>query len=550
MIKKSHLKNGTIFLAILLIMTVPFFASCAEEEATPTPTETPISTPSQIPTGPTGKLTVAIATAQLEDVLPHMITGASLSYCGHMYDSLVGASPDGSLSKETGIASDWESPDGGKTWNFTIKSGITFHNGEALTAEDVKFSIELHQLPEAKSSNAPIFREKIADIIVQSPTKLTVVLSEVDVQFPIMLCCLAGAEGVVVPKDYYNAVGTDGFRDAPIGSGPFKFVSRQIGVGINFTANEEYWRGAPGFKDLEILLVAEDSTRIAMLRTGEADIINLTKPLIAEVESAGLEVKSVPYTVNIGIQFYRSQDAEMIYHSKAVREALALAIDKEAILDTLFDGRGDVASSYLFTPVMEGYDPSLDPYPYDPERAIQILEDAGISKVELKFWSFTIPGAPDLPKLALAVAGYWNNIGVDVEVIPVDFASFRPKYRANPQDVDPPGEVSLYTALTMPSSFPNVRWYALSHEAGGLMEQGGSFSQQIDELYTQASTEIDAVERNELLMQLDRIMYDEYLSIPLVVCGTEYGVGPEVASWSPTPGSLYYLVLESAIPNE
>ena len=196
---------------------------------------------------------------------------------------------------------------------------------------------------------------------------------------------------------------------------------------------------------------------------------------------------------------------------------------------------------------MEGYDSSLVPYPYDPDTAEQLLQG---KDVEIKLWSFPVPGAPDLPKVAQAIAGYWTNVGVDVEIYPSDFATIRAAWGANPQQFYAPGEAALFIASTGASSLPNTRWYAISKEAGGLLHLTGEFAQDaIDDLYAEASTESDAAERAALLREVNEIMYDEYLTIPIVYYGNEYALGPDIKSWRPINGSFSALALNTVEPN-
>ena len=497
---------------------------------------------------PAATLTVAMPSFLVEDVVPYLISGATMLYAGPLYDFLVGVDADGHLSPKTGIASAWASSEGGRVWSFLIRKGVKFHDGSDLTADDVAFTINLLASKDAKTSNSSVFQNGLVSAQAVSPTRVVVRMKDPAVELPALLSATAG-DGAIIPKNYFQKVGLDGFRQHPVGSGPWKFVSRTIGSDIQFEANAAYWQGAPAFQHLTFRLVPEASTRLAMIRAGEADIVDAPRDSLATAKAAGLRIVSVRSVQTLGVQMYRSDDPSVIFSQKLVREALSLAIDRQTMLSKLFAGSGQVTGSYVFTPPMLGFDPGLKPYPYSQERAQALLRQAvGSATPKLTLWSYGLPGLAEATRAAEAVAGYWNDIGVTTNIVPIDFGAFRAKYLATPQQFGAPGDASLFVSYTYPSSLASVRIYMASGAAGGILRLGGPDSANIDALYQRASAEPNERLRGGLLRQINQVGYDDYLTIPLIALGQDYAVGSRVASWTPVPGSAWNLEFNLATP--
>src|SRR5688572_5171616 len=191
-------------------------------------------------------------------------------YHAPIWDSLVGFDLDkGGIGP--GVAERWTRADDGKSWTFHLRKGLKFHNGDPVTGHDVKFSLERIMTPESISSGAAALRRAVDKIDVVDDHTVRVHTKGVIPYFAASLSRAVFMEGSVMPKKYIEAVGAKGFRDKPVGSGPWKFVRSVPGDRIEFEAVAgPHWRGTPQFRKLHLLLVPEQSTRIAMVRTGEA----------------------------------------------------------------------------------------------------------------------------------------------------------------------------------------------------------------------------------------------------------------------------------------
>ncbi|MBI3517577.1 MAG: hypothetical protein HY060_26390, partial [Proteobacteria bacterium] len=194
---------------------------------------------------------------------PPQITPFGVLYALH--DALVRPYPGQKMGPS--LAESWqESPDG-LVYEFTLRAGVKFHNGEPVTADDVKFSFERY-----KGAGATVLKQHVRDIEVADPRVVRFHLTEPWPDFMTFYGTTASAAGIVVPKKYLMRVGDDGFKKHPIGAGPYKFVANKPGIEVELEADPGYWRRPPSVKTLILRSVPEATTRAIMVRTGEADI--------------------------------------------------------------------------------------------------------------------------------------------------------------------------------------------------------------------------------------------------------------------------------------
>ncbi len=262
-------------------------------------------------------------------------------YQAVMYDSLVGFDlQKGGVGP--GVALSWELAEDGLTWTFHLRPGQKFHNGDPLTAQDVKFSLQRQMAPNSLAAAAPTMRRTIKSIDVVDDLTLNINTTTPQIGLPPSLSRAVAPEGAVMPKAYIEKVGEEEFRRKPIGSGPWRFVRSVPGDRLEFEAVDyPHWRGTPHFKNLQILLVPEESTRIAMVRTGEAAIASIGPDTMLSASRGGLEVLSVPGTMQALYQFwgaYRPEFKDNPIANPRVRQALSLAIDRQAIIDQVMNG--------------------------------------------------------------------------------------------------------------------------------------------------------------------------------------------------------------------
>jgi peptide/nickel transport system substrate-binding protein len=494
---------------------------------------------------PEGTLTVAVATFGNERWLPQLYPGAEDVVLKPMMENLL------SRDLKTGelaplLAERWEVLDRGKAWRFVLRKGVRFHSGQELTAEDVKFTFAAIAKEGSANSLAPEFR-LIKSMEIDDPYTITFRFEKPFVAFGNKVTQgLFASSAFVHSKKYLETVGEEGAERQPVGTGPWKFVEHVRGDRIVYEAVEHHWRATPHFKRLVFLKVPEPATRMAMLRAGSVDVIEIGGEYVEELKKVGVHTLTMPNVawlcVILGGQWptkptydatvpWALPDAE---RARKVRLALNLAVDKQAIMQQVLGGLGSVLGSWLTYPNDPWATEALmQPYPYDPAKAKALLKEAGYPHgfevtMNLTAW----PGRGYLPDVGEAVATYWEKVGLKVKRRPVDRAVFSADFRAR-----------SYAGVTLAWAAPLVGlepWEILiraGHTKAGVhlfIEHA-----RLDEFIDRLAAEPDQAERV-------RIMRDEmgpwlYEYIPGVAIGavhTIVGAGPRVGEWPLIPGHM------------
>jgi peptide/nickel transport system substrate-binding protein len=494
---------------------------------------------------PEGTLTVAVATFGNERWLPHLYPGAEDVVLKPMLENLL------SRDQQTGelaplLAERWEVLEGGKAWRFFLRKGVRFHNGRELTAEDVKFTFASIAREGSANSLAPEFR-LIKRMDVDDPYTITIHFAKPFVAFGNKVTQgLFASVAFIQSKQHVESLGEEAAERQPMGTGPWKFVEHVRGDRIVYEAVENHWRATPHFKRLVFLKVPEPATRMAMLRAGSADIIEIGGEYVEELKKVGVRTLLMPNVawvyVILGGQWptHPTYDAKVPWalpdadRARKVRLALNLAVDKQAIMQQILGGLGSVMGSWLSYPNDPWTTETLrQPYAYDPAKAKALLKEAGYPNgfevtMNLTAW----PGRGFLPDVGEAVATYWEKIGIKVKRRPVDRAVFSADFRAR-----------TYAGVTLAYAAPLVGtepWEPLIR-AGHSKAAVHLFMEHVklDEFVERLASEPDKAERV-------RIMRDEmgpwlYDYIPGVAIGAAHaivGVGPQVGEWPLIPGHM------------
>src|SRR5215470_16499329 len=357
-------------------------------------------------------------------------------YQAAMYDSLVGFDLDkGGVGP--GVAERWSMSEDGLSWTFHLRPGQTFHNGDPLTAHDVKFSLERQMSPKSLAAAAASMRRSIASIEVVDDLTVRVNTNEPQLGLPAALSRAVAPEGSIMPKRYFESVGEEEFRKKPIGSGPWKFVRSVPGDRIELEAvGHAHWRGRPLFKNLHILQIPEESTRVAMVRTGEAGIASISPETVLGAGRGGLEVVTVPGTMQAVFQFYgtwRPAAKNEPISKPRVRQALSLAIDRQQVIEHVMAGKAQMPrpfATFAFTEslsVERWKTWSETAYRYDPVLAKKMLAEEGYPNgFELKFANVALPGTQFMISIGTAIADMWTKIGVKVNMKHYEWGAFPP----------------------------------------------------------------------------------------------------------------------------
>ncbi len=460
---------------------------------------------------PKGQMTWAIhftiAPTFLEPAETTEITSFLFLYALH--DALVKSMPD--QPQAPSLAESWSESADGLTYEFRLRQGVTFHNGDPLTAEDVKFSLERYH-----GIGAILFKDKLQAVEIVDPYLVRLHLKEPWPDFMTYLGTPATSVGWIVPKQYVERVGDDGFKKHPIGAGPYKFVRQREGIELVLEAYEGYWRKVPHVKTLVMRSVPEDATRLAMLKTGESDIAYVMMGLTAE------EVKRDPkltlaYSYGQGIFFiiFNEQgDRTSPWHDLRVRQALNYAIDRQALSDQQTLG----ASPPTGTIVARALEFALpiEAYPYNPEKAKQLLQEAGYPH---GFDAGAIASGPPYHALAEGVANDLLAVGIRIKVWPMERTALITAVKEKKlSGLTSFGSGHLGNAATRLEPFV-VSW--------------GQFARisypDIDALFKQQSAERDRQKREALLHEIQRLMHERAMYAPLYELAWPNGVGPRVA---------------------
>jgi len=355
---------------------------------------------------PRGELVVSEG-AENTTIEPHRCyNGPELNFAQTVCDKLLHRDHKGKLVYQLATSSKQIDD---VTLELKLRKGVLFQNGDPFTAEDVKFSVERYIDPKTKA-NFAFHYKGIKEVKIMDDYTVRIITREPD---PLMINRLALAL-YIVPKKYITSKGDDYFSENPLGTGAFKFVKWLRGDRIIVEANEKYWDGPPGVERIIFKPIPEDATRIAELISGNSHIISNVPPfLVSQVKAnRGLNIQSIP---SGRIMYcYLNTVAEGPLKDKRVRQALNYAIDKTSIVNQVLKGYGHVMGGVL-VPYQFGYDETLRPYPYDPDRAKKLLAEAGYAK-GLKLNVNTSSGRYLLDKeVSQAIAGMLNRIGIETD---------------------------------------------------------------------------------------------------------------------------------------
>jgi peptide/nickel transport system substrate-binding protein len=437
---------------------------------------------------------------------PAQITPFGMLYAIH--DALVRPYPGHKMGPS--LAEKWqESPDG-KTYEFTLRSGLKFHNGDPLTAEDVKFSFDRY-----KGTGATTLHEHVEAVEIVDPRTVRFHLKEPWPDFMTFYGTTASAAGIVVPKRYIEKVGDDGFKKHPIGAGPYKFVSSTPGIEVVLEANTDYWRRVPNVKTLVMRSVPEATTRALMVKTGEADIgIALDGPDAQGLkEVPGVQIVASKHASIFWIEFAKQWEANSPWHDRRVRLAVNYALNRKEINEAACLGFCPPAG--VIVPRVMDYALQVEALPYDLPKAKQLLAEAGFPK---GFDAGDFSAIPGFPTVAEAVVNDLNAAGVRVRLRQMERAAFY----ANWQEKKLPG-VYMTAAGNSGNAASRVEAFMFSK---GTYANGGY--PDIDELFLAQAKERDAAKREAMLSKIQQLTIDRVMFAPVMDLRTLNGIGPRV----------------------
>jgi peptide/nickel transport system substrate-binding protein len=424
-----------------------------------------------------------------------------------IHDAMVKLMPGG---MQPSLAESWTMSPNGLAYDFVLRSGVKFHNGDAVTTEDVKFSFDRY-----KGAGARLMKDKVKEVQVLDARRIRFVLKEPWPDFMTFYGTTATGAGWIVPKKYVEKVGDEGFKRAPVGAGPYRYVSSNPGVDMVLEAFEGYWRKVPAVKRLVFRSVPDETTRAAALKRGEVDIAYFFNGPVAEDirRSPGLRLMATRTNASFFLDFLDQWDPKSPWHDRRVRLAASLAVDRKAINEAEMLGFAGLTGNIV--PRHMEFALPIDPHPYDPPKAKQLLAEAGYPN---GFDAGDLTPTPPYNSMAEAIGSYLGAIGIRTRVRTMERASYLTSWREKKL------RGVLFTALGAGGN-AGTRIEALATRSG--MYAYGVLPE-VEDLFQRQAKEIDRKKREELLHQIQRILHDRVIFAPIWENALIRGVGPRV----------------------
>ena len=526
---------------------------------TPTPALTPL--PEKSAVNP-GSLTVMVGDFGPERFDITFSSGPwPLAYGRTLHGFLI--STNERLEHVPGIATEWALSPDGLTWTFDIRKGVKFHDGSDLTAEDVLWSLQHYFSPEAAEYSTQQGAIQIAKgmdtIELAGGDRISVTTTK-----PILDFGNSNSEAgtnwyAVLPKrtnlnDEQEALNYD--RN-PIGAGPMKLEEHVGGQVMKFERFDEfYYQPKNGFSEdkrmnfqsLHLVLVPEEATRVAALQAGEADIVPTSLTGRKQVEDSGGRILFGQEGAVVEVRMHGCWDPQYPCQDKRVRQALDYAIDKELIRDQLFSPEVFQIKGWdNVTPSTMGYTPDLDPRPFDPDKARQLLADAGypggqgFGKLVINTWPTTkIPFQVEMVQL---IADFWKtNLGLDVEINVGDTTAIKKLERGGElrgQILWREQSTRIDAARTMINKFGSP--------GGNIMLLKDDPDDELVRLVRETYEILEEGERMEAIEKLYLRLRDESYGLGIGYVNIPWGVGPRVLEWQPYPLSQHPSALHTVV---
>jgi len=461
--------------------------------------------------GPAGQMTWAVSVSLPPAWFdPAEATGLLIPFSVYyaLHDALAKPMPGNGMAPC--LAESWSASPDGLTYEFVLRQGVRFHNGDPVTAEDVKFSFERY-----RGVSAKVLKERVRQVQVVDPHRVRFQLKEPWPDFLTFYATPATGAAWIVPKKYVEKVGDEGFKKAPVGAGPYRFVSFTPGVELVVEAYDGYWRKRPSVKRLAFKVVPDEITRLAMLKRGEVDISYSFRGATAEElrRTPGLTLKPVQFYGDQWLLFTDQWEAKSPWADRRVRLAANHAIDRQAINQSLTLGFSRLTGSII--PRDFEFAWPVAPYAYDPQKARQLLAEAGYPQgFEGELWADS--GVADQTE---AAASYLGAVGIRTKLRVLERAAHVTQLR----------EKKLRPLVfVISAAYGNAATRIDSFVAAGGLYTYGSYPD-LEGLIQEQSVERDRKRREATLHRIQQLMHERAMFAPIWDIASLQGYGPRVA---------------------
>ena len=412
-----------------------------------------------------------------------------------LHDALVKPMPAGLNTPS--LAESWSQSKDGLTYEFVMRKGVKFHNGDPVTAADVKFSFERY-----KGAGAKLLKERVREVQIVDPGRVRFVLKEPWPDFMTFYGTSATGSGWVVPKAYVEKVGDDGFKKAPIGAGPYKFVSFNPGVELVMEAYEGYWRKTPIMKRLVLRSMPEETTRAAALKKGEIDIAYLlTGPVAEDIQrTPGFKLVAPKESAGVfWLDLPDQWDPKSPWADRRVRQAASFAIDRQALNQAETLGFSMPTGSLI--PRALEFSRFFEPDPFDPAKSKKLLAEAGYPS---GFDAGDLYPWPPYNSMGEALSTYLAAVGIRSKLRIMERAALTSAWRERKLK-------NVIVGITGAGGNAATRLEAYVSKNGvytaGVMPD-------VEDLFQRQARETDVKKREALLHQIQQLIHERVTQIP------------------------------------
>ena len=482
--------------------------------------EAPSSSPKQLDT-----VTVLQESVALGD--PHIVSDSAnrLSIQFSIYEALVELDPDGNY--QPSLATSWTVGEDARTWTFNLRSGVEFHNGETLTANDVVATLGRVLDPSIGGSfgTQGVYISYIGTAEISAPDDSTFVIVTEEPMADLLDLVVAmpispASELAKLPNQY-------------IGSGPYKVAELSESTTI-LKAHDEYWGTPPTYAEIRWIAEPDPAKRVEALLAGEADLASRIgiegKKRIIDNPDGDAAVRELESGLAI-IFMLNSQEGPC--QDPRVRQALNYALDVDAIIDEIKQGAATRLSGYL-TPQHFGYNPETPVYPHDPDKARQLLADAGYADGLNLVFDFPSVLPDEAPALTRMMVEQYERVGISVEIV---------EHQDRPAYAEMVREKNIHDACAFDSS-PRSTYRVLREKLQSTLRGPwwqGYENEHVNELIVQAQATVDDTQRQKIYQEIYSTVRDDAPWIFLYNPTNYWGVGSALAGWSPRTDGLILL---------
>lgn len=460
-----------------------------------------------------GTFDMAVISSPLSYPLLQRSNLSDVLYQKLLFDGLVRYSLE-DLSPSPALAESWDISEDGTVYTFNLREGVTWHDGEPFTADDVKFTMDLVLNPDIPSSASAYYRSVIDEVaVIDDHTvefRLTGPVPDLLTQLGYNFFMLP--EHVLSQYSAEELVDAEEFSANPIGTGAFRHSENLPGQYTRVDRNEDYWDGAPYLDSVVMRVIPDGNTQVAQLRSGTLDFAAITEPQVAGVESdPNINVRFVP---QVNYHYFALNLDNPLFQDVRVRQAMMYALDRESIIENALLGRGEPAL-HAVSPILSAFNEDVMTYPYDPERANELLDEAGWEMgpdgVRVKdgqrftFELLVDRGNVTREQEALIAQDNWRAVGLDPQYQFGEFATVVSRYR----------EGDYTSRITYWITPPSEDIYNYWHSEGSSNYTNYS-NPELDALLEKGRVTVDPAERQAIYNEVQAILAEDVPALWLV----------------------------------